>query len=177
MLGRFPGGILHHVVHVGYSFRLGLPGIVAEGDFYLIAIKRELTPPSGLAQATVHSDDSSARIPESSFEERHSSRALGYMMSRSKSFVISEAPGNAPPFSGVDNPPNSTPLSQPLFAWTSGKIDHPLLGRDSPCSYLRVLVQVNDHRSGFPSVYVETLFVSSQDDFPGTFHRVPVPAL
>ncbi len=33
MLDRFVGGLLHPVIHTGYGYEFGLPGIVAEGTF------------------------------------------------------------------------------------------------------------------------------------------------
>jgi len=85
MLGRFFGGLFHPMIHIGHGFEFCLPGLVAEG----------------LAQAALHSDDSSALIPESFFEEHHSSRALDDTVSRLKSLVISEAPTEAPATSSV----------------------------------------------------------------------------
>ena len=32
MLDRFVGGLLHPVIHTGYGYEFGLPGIVAEGN-------------------------------------------------------------------------------------------------------------------------------------------------
>jgi hypothetical protein len=31
MLDRFVGGVLHPLIHVGYGYEFGLPGIIAEG--------------------------------------------------------------------------------------------------------------------------------------------------
>jgi hypothetical protein len=31
MLDRFVGGLLHPVIHMGYGYEFGLPGIIAEG--------------------------------------------------------------------------------------------------------------------------------------------------
>lgn len=32
MLDRFVGGLLHPVIHTGYGYEFGLPGIIAEGN-------------------------------------------------------------------------------------------------------------------------------------------------
>ncbi|KXN91291.1 Oxidoreductase AflY [Leucoagaricus sp. SymC.cos] len=52
MLNRFNGGLVHPLIHVGYGFELGLPGMIAEG----------------LAQAAVHAASASAVIPASWFK-------------------------------------------------------------------------------------------------------------
>ncbi|KAF5347788.1 hypothetical protein D9756_010256 [Leucocoprinus leucothites] len=53
MLCRFDEGLLHPLIHVGYGFELGIPGMIAEG----------------LAQAAVHEAVGSPIIPASWFEK------------------------------------------------------------------------------------------------------------
>jgi Questin oxidase-like len=36
MFARFIGGVFHPLIHVGYGLEFGLPGMVAEGEFYCV---------------------------------------------------------------------------------------------------------------------------------------------
>ena len=46
MLDRFVGGLLHPVIHTGYGYEFGLPGIIAEGNALLLHIYWETVKPN-----------------------------------------------------------------------------------------------------------------------------------
>lgn len=56
MLSRFHAGFLHPLIHAGYGFEFGLPGLVAEGMLYLELSHLLMTRLQniGLAQTAIH---------------------------------------------------------------------------------------------------------------------------
>ncbi|KAJ3561719.1 hypothetical protein NP233_g10022 [Leucocoprinus birnbaumii] len=65
MLCRFDEGLLHPIIHAGYGFELGLPGLIAEAGML------------GLAQAAVHDIPASPLIPASWFESTSKTHKAG----------------------------------------------------------------------------------------------------
>ncbi|KAF5375830.1 hypothetical protein D9615_008230 [Tricholomella constricta] len=72
VFNRFLGGLIHPMIHTGYGLEFCLPGMVAEG----------------LAEAAVHSDESSARIPDDFFHYGGKAKGVEDTLSRLKSLLI-----------------------------------------------------------------------------------------
>jgi hypothetical protein len=69
MLNRFLDGVIHPLIHCGYGYELGIPGMIVEGKLFALLGKFVFEQSLGLAQAAVHPGESDAIIPLSAWKK------------------------------------------------------------------------------------------------------------
>ncbi|KAG5641587.1 hypothetical protein DXG03_004688 [Asterophora parasitica] len=79
VFNRLLGGLFHPLIHAGYGLEFGLPGMVAEG----------------LSEAAVHSDESSARVPDDFFPYAAGAVTGVGLTQRFKNLIFSQAPDSS----------------------------------------------------------------------------------